>query len=1132
MRRAVAAVFVWLLLASGAWAACPAVPSDCGSPTVNNLTIGGTTTGGGLLTNAQNYITSNVVLADAHNGKTLAMAGATHQYIAGNACSTYANGDMQFRVVNKANYTGVGSDARGVTVKLSGIAPFIVMPGQTADAICQNGSWSVAKENRWRPPLADALKATKRLDILTASWSGWTGEGYIAGNQVVVTTTTTGSLAVGMGLFGTGVPTDALIIRQGYDTANGLKVFYLDKAIGTAESAGTASAPIALTAGGVTATVADTAYLSSLDKSTVSDMSPSGYNITSKPVWLVDSTTLTWGVESDPGTASVMGTVRNISGYVWYFTDPSDGRNLYDSMSTLDITASGTTAIVTVADTSDLVEGEPVSVTDALPAVFNVAGSAIHIIDGTHFSYTLAAAHTGSAIDQGTATFGPNDGFGPEVGGALKTMAYCLTSIALNSLDVPLYGPSGGSTYTMCRGAANTTDEGEGGSSGDDPDETDPAAVHFSGGQLCTGGHCWIVSGGPGFVIKANGTNIGSIEAHEASARLFLQNLIIDNLDDKSCTNAVFWGQFFHFHNITYRRCDGVVMQAQKHGGYEINRPFFLDPSLYYPATFTGYTDADGLLHVTAVHTGTVQIRSTLYDAAGSITASTKIATQVSGAAGGVGVYTLDTSNISIGGAGEEMASMPLRKSGDPAFAGALVLGSISGTALTTSAPVVGTISAVNRVRGLNIPRNTWVVSGSGTSWTLNADPGSAIGPVFLAIGAGGPTILFQATDIGRFSATASSFVALDDITFSSSPGQSGNTVFGNGNSVIDLSAQPFLNGGDRQKITAITWAGGTATATVASTSRMTTGNIVSIYGVRPFGFNSHAAVITVASPTTFTYAIAVNPDSAGDSAADNCTASNDSCVVDVGGAAVAGRVWNLDAANIISSATAVWGDVTAQQTGFASYAGENYKAENNTWSGNNVFSGKFTASNTPTFNDFAKFNNLYGAAPSSGATVASLNSNFPCNSSNYGFHADVTDALLPAFGQTVVGGGSRRTGVQCSASNTWVVGADGSIPMVPVALANAAGNVAVNAALGPNYTLALAGAWTLSNPTNLLAGSEIRVSITQTGGGNTLAFDAAYKWPGGTPPTITAANNAVDQVICRSYNGTNLLCTYAQDLK
>jgi hypothetical protein len=63
----------------------------------------------------------------------------------------------------------------------------------------------------------------------------------------------------------------------------------------------------------------------------------------------------------------------------------------------------------------------------------------------------------------------------------------------------------------------------------------------------------------------------------------------------------------------------------------------------------------------------------------------------------------------------------------------------------------------------------------------------------------------------------------------------------------------------------------------------------------------------------------------------------------------------------------------------------------------------------------------------------------------------------------------------------------------------------------------------TLANPTKLKDGATYIITFTQHASSpKTLAFGSAYKWPGGTAPTITATNSAVD-IITFVSDGTNL---------
>lgn len=76
---------------------------------------------------------------------------------------------------------------------------------------------------------------------------------------------------------------------------------------------------------------------------------------------------------------------------------------------------------------------------------------------------------------------------------------------------------------------------------------------------------------------------------------------------------------------------------------------------------------------------------------------------------------------------------------------------------------------------------------------------------------------------------------------------------------------------------------------------------------------------------------------------------------------------------------------------------------------------------------------------------------------------------------------------------------------------------------LGRVATLTLGGDRTLAAPTNLIAGCQYVLIVKQDGsGGHTLAFNAAYKFPGGTDPTISSGASATD-IIKFECDGTSL---------
>jgi hypothetical protein len=124
--------------------------------------------------------------------------------------------------------------------------------------------------------------------------------------------------------------------------------------------------------------------------------------------------------------------------------------------------------------------------------------------------------------------------------------------------------------------------------------------------------------------------------------------------------------------------------------------------------------------------------------------------------------------------------------------------------------------------------------------------------------------------------------------------------------------------------------------------------------------------------------------------------------------------------------------------------------------------------------------------------------------------------------------------GASLSANNTWTgTNAFGAqVTSTPVALSGT--TVAVNAALGNVFTLTLTGATTISNPTGMVAGQTMTFMITQaSGGGDTVTWSGNYKWPAGTPPTMTSTANAVDMQTCIAASSS--VCRFgpaAQDVR
>ena len=95
-----------------------------------------------------------------------------------------------------------------------------------------------------------------------------------------------------------------------------------------------------------------------------------------------------------------------------------------------------------------------------------------------------------------------------------------------------------------------------------------------------------------------------------------------------------------------------------------------------------------------------------------------------------------------------------------------------------------------------------------------------------------------------------------------------------------------------------------------------------------------------------------------------------------------------------------------------------------------------------------------------------------------------------------------------------------------PVALTDAA-TIAVDLSLGNNFTVTLAGNRTLGAPTNVTAGQSGVIVVTQDGtGSRTLAYNSAYKFAGGTAPTLTTTASAVDVLAYYVESSTRITVT------
>ena len=102
----------------------------------------------------------------------------------------------------------------------------------------------------------------------------------------------------------------------------------------------------------------------------------------------------------------------------------------------------------------------------------------------------------------------------------------------------------------------------------------------------------------------------------------------------------------------------------------------------------------------------------------------------------------------------------------------------------------------------------------------------------------------------------------------------------------------------------------------------------------------------------------------------------------------------------------------------------------------------------------------------------------------------------------------------------------------VPVPLTISSGVVTIDASLSNIYTLSLTANVTSVLITNLSAGTNFDLHITQdaTGGRTIAGWNSAFDWAGGTAPIITATANAKDFLSFESGDGTTIKGFWAGD--
>ena len=77
----------------------------------------------------------------------------------------------------------------------------------------------------------------------------------------------------------------------------------------------------------------------------------------------------------------------------------------------------------------------------------------------------------------------------------------------------------------------------------------------------------------------------------------------------------------------------------------------------------------------------------------------------------------------------------------------------------------------------------------------------------------------------------------------------------------------------------------------------------------------------------------------------------------------------------------------------------------------------------------------------------------------------------------------------------------------------NGVTSVSLNFATAQNFTTTVTAAHTLAKPINCVSGQTGSIFLTQSGGSGTMAYNADFKFIGGTDPTLSTDNGAVDRL-------------------
>lgn len=135
--------------------------------------------------------------------------------------------------------------------------------------------------------------------------------------------------------------------------------------------------------------------------------------------------------------------------------------------------------------------------------------------------------------------------------------------------------------------------------------------------------------------------------------------------------------------------------------------------------------------------------------------------------------------------------------------------------------------------------------------------------------------------------------------------------------------------------------------------------------------------------------------------------------------------------------------------------------------------------------------------------------------------------------GGTITSSGT--VAVDYSTTNTWsgVNTYSKALRGTPVSLTSSSASIATDASAGNFFTHTFTENTTLANPSNLAAGQEGVIVFTQHASSpKTLAYGSYWKFSGGTVPSVTATNSAVDVLVYYVESSTRITAKLLTDVK